>query len=262
MKTNISAEILQTEEIAPGIYEVQVSAPEICRTAVPGQLLHIKASENMGLILRRPISIAGADRESGTLEFLIRVQGEGTRFLASRRRGDKLDLLGPLGKGFSMGEQYKNVVLIGGGIGCFPLLFLAKELKHAKIHTFLGFKTKNEVVLEEDFSRLSSQITIATDDGTYGYSGLVTKPLDENLALSKPDIIYACGPKPMLKAVKGIAAKMNIPCQISLEEKMACGVGACLGCACKIKSDSGEWEYKHVCKDGPVFWADEVIFNE
>lgn len=159
-----------------------------------------------------------------------------------------------------MSEDYKKIAVVGGGIGIFPLLFLLQEKSGAQKSVFLGFRDKEHVVMEEEFRKCTDKVYISTDDGSYGNKGLVVDFLEEYLKNNSLDIIYTCGPMPMIKRVVKIAAKHNIKCQVSLEERMGCGIGACLVCACKTRLGD-EWEYSHVCKDGPVFWSQDVILD-
>ncbi len=202
-------------------------------------------------MLRRPISIYNIDRNN--IEFVFQVKGKGTRILSSKEEGEEIDILGPLGKGTFKYEGTKNIAIIGGGIGIFPLYELAKSAKEtAKINMYLGFRNKEFVVLEEEYKKLADKFILTTDDGTYGSKGYAIDFLKEDLKKNNIDMIFACGPLPMLKAVQKLAKETNTPCQISLEERMGCGLGVCLGCAVKV--NAGEQEiYTHVCKAGPVF---------
>ena len=169
--------------------------------------------------------------------------------------GDSFDILGPLGQGFRLGDTNRKALFVGGGIGVPPLLNPAKQFgKNATV--VLGFRNKDAMILKEDFEKAGCKVIIATDDGSFGHHGLVTECLDEVAA----DVIFACGPMPMLKALCKVADERSIECQISLEERMACGIGACLGCACKTKKPDGNETYGHVCKDGPVFDYKKVVF--
>ena len=166
--------------------------------------------------------------------------------------------MGPLGNGsFDIGD-YKKVAIIGGGIGTYPLHELAKELNEkSDVTVYMGFRNKDLVTLEDEFAKVSNRLVITTDDGSYKEKGFAINFLKEDCKAENPDMIYACGPLPMLKAVREFAIEENIPCQVSLEERMGCGIGACLGCAIKIISGE-EPRYGHVCKDGPVFNASDV----
>ncbi|NLY43038.1 MAG: dihydroorotate dehydrogenase electron transfer subunit [Clostridiaceae bacterium] len=237
-----------------------IISEEITRQAKPGQFLNIRCADTLSTLLRRPISICDIDKEKKEVRFVFQVKGEGTRLLANRSLGELLDVLGPLGTSFTVDNSFSRPALIGGGIGVFPLLFLANAYR-SSMDVFLGFRTKEMVVLEQDFKRICPDTVIATDDGSYGVSGYVTRLLEENIKQGKNDIVYACGPEPMLKKVQSMCSAYGIPCQLSLEQRMGCGIGACLVCACKIRTPKA-WEYKHVCKDGPVFWGNEVLFDE
>lgn len=179
------------------------------------------------------------------------------KFYLKKRSGDLINILGPLGYGTFENKGYKNVAIIGGGIGIFPLYELAKNLKteNVNVKVFLGFRSKEFVLLEEEFKNVCDELIIATDDGSYKINGFIINELSNNVEKQKPDCIYACGPLALLKAVQKLSVEKNIPCQISLEEKMGCGVGACLGCAVEVITGG----YEHVCKKGPVFYADKVI---
>ncbi len=262
MKVNIKAKLIKKEQLKEDIYKFSVEAKEIVKDAKPGHFIEIRVQDNIEPLLRRPISIYNIDKEKGILEFIFQVKGKGTEILAKREVGEKLDIIGPLGYGTFDVKDYENAAIIGGGIGTFPLYELAKELKQntsSKVTTYLGFRSKNFVVLEEEFKAVSDNLVITTDDGTYGISGFAINELKKDIEEGKIDKIFACGPLPMLKAVQSLSIEKNIPCQISLEEKMACGLGVCLGCAVKTKkSPSDAPVYWHVCKAGPVFNADDV----
>lgn len=262
MKVNIKAKIVEIEQLKQDIYKFSVQAKEIVENAKPGQFIEIRVIDNIEPLLRRPISIYNIDKEKGILEFIFQVKGKGTEILAKRKVGEELDIIGPIGYGTFEIKDYKNAAIIGGGIGTFPLYELAKELKQntsSKVTTYLGFRSKNYVVLEEEFKSVSDKLVITTDDGTYGIEGFAINELKKDIEEGKIDKIFACGPLPMLKAVQTLSIEKNIPCQISLEEKMACGLGVCLGCAVKTaKSPSDAPQYWHVCKAGPVFNATDV----
>lgn len=257
----IQAKLIKKEQLKDDIFKFSVEAPEITKTAKPGNFIEIRVSENTDPFLRRPISIFNMEKEKGILEFIFQVKGKGTEILAKRREGDMIDIMGPLGFGTFKYESYHKIAIIGGGIGVFPLYELAKSAKKAEkeISMYLGFRNREYVVLEEEFKQVSDKLIITTDDGTYAEKGFAINFLKEDIEKESIDCIYACGPLPMLKAVRELAIEKNIPCQISLEERMGCGLGACLGCAVKTAASSPENpEYWHVCKGGPVFQAKEV----
>ena len=239
--------------LGEGLYQLVLDAPQIAAAAQCGQFVHIACGE--GNLLRRPISICEAGE--GRLRIVFQVKGEGTRWLAARKAGDTLDMLGPLGHGFDTAALGARPVLIGGGIGVPPMLQTVKCAKAAGAapRAVLGFRNKGAVILEEDF-RAVCETFVTTDDGSYARHGFVTDVLQELVADATG--VAACGPKPMLKAIAAIAKQAGLPCQVSMEERMGCGIGACLVCACALKAENGETRYGHVCKDGPVFNAEEV----
>lgn len=244
--------ILQKQQLTSDIFDFTVSAGELAKAAKPGQFAHLYLP---GKTLRRPISICEADPEKGTLRFVFQIRGDGTARLAELGMDDTMDVLAPLGSGFDLGDITRKAVFIGGGIGVPPLLEAAKPFgEHATVIT--GFRSESSVILKRDFERSGNRVLIATDDGSAGHRGLVTDCLDG----LEYDAIFACGPIPMLKAVDKIAREKNVPCQVSLEERMACGIGACLGCAVKLRRENGAEYYGHVCKDGPVFDSRRIIW--
>ena len=261
MAVNIKAKLLKKEELKPGIFKFAVQADEIVKIAKPGNFIEIRVNDDIEPFLRRPISIHNMDREKGVLEFIFQEKGKGTKILSSRREGELIDIIGPLGFGTFKYSSYQNLAIIGGGIGVFPLYELAKCAKqeNKNINTYLGFRNKELVVLENEFKNVSNNLIITTDDGSYAEKGFAIDFLKKDIEEGKIDSIYACGPLPMLRAVRELALEKNIPCQISLEEKMACGLGVCLGCAVKTAASHKETpEYWHVCKAGPVFQAKDV----
>ena len=221
-----------------------------------GQFLEIRVTDEIEPLLRRPISIYNI--EGNVVEFVFQVKGKGTEILSSKKEGDVIDIMGPLGQGTFDFKGKKKIAIIGGGIGIFPLYELAKEArKTAEVNMYLGFRSKDFVVLEEEYKKLSNKFVLTTDDGTYAEKGFAINYLKEDIEKEKIDAIYACGPLPMLKAVQALAKEKNIPCQISLEERMGCGIGVCLGCAVKVNAGE-QLVYTHVCKAGPVFDANVV----
>lgn len=262
MKVNIQAKLLAKEQLKEDIFKFRIQAKEIVETAKPGNFIEIRVADDVEPFLRRPISIFSIQKEEGSLEFIFQAKGKGTKLLTKKEVGDDIEVLGPLGYGTFEVTDYNKVAIIGGGIGVFPLYELAKELKQtttSQINTYLGFRNKDYVVTEKEFNDVSDKLVITTDDGSYGISGFAINELKKDIEKEPVDRIFACGPLPMLKAVQAFAVENNIPCQISLEEKMACGVGVCLGCAVKTATSTKEApEYVHVCKAGPVFEAKDV----
>lgn len=255
------AKLVKKEQLKPDIFKFSIEAPSIVKNAKPGHFIEIRVTNQTEPFLRRPISIYNMDRDKGILEFIFQVKGKGTKILAEKEVGSEIDVVGPMGYGTFQYDDYKNVAIIGGGIGVFPLYELAKCAKQEgkNVNIYLGFRNQDFVVLEKEFEEVSNQMVLTTDDGSYAKKGFAIEYLKQDVEDGKIDAIYACGPLPMLKAVQKLAIEKEIPCQISLEEKMACGLGVCLGCAVKTaKSPEDAPEYWHVCKAGPVFQAKEV----
>ena len=242
-------ELIKNQQIAEGIFEWVVKNPQLSSIAQPGQFAHVAVP---GKTLRRPISICDADSE--TLRLVFQVKGEGTEIMSQLKEGTMVDIIAPLGTGFTI-EKGKRYCFIGGGIGVPPMLYTAKATENPLVIT--GFRNKDLVILQDDFVICGAELVLTTDDGTAGIHGFVTDVLKEKI--NEVDEICACGPMPMLRAIAQIAKDNGKPCQVSLEERMGCGVGACLVCACKVRK-AGEEEYLHVCKNGPVFNAEEVVF--
>jgi dihydroorotate dehydrogenase electron transfer subunit len=248
-----SCALVQKDELARGIYGFTLQNSVLAGGVRPGQFVHVLVP---GKTLRRPISVCDADPAAGTVRLVFQVRGEGTAIMAQAEPGDVLDLLAPLGRGFSRQAAGLRPVFVGGGIGVPPLLFAARQAGGGA--AVLGFRNQDAVILKEDFIKAGCRVFVTTEDGSAGEKGLVTGPL-ATLLQEQPSAVFACGPTPMLRAVARLAKEYGSPCEVSLEERMACGVGACLGCACKLIRDGKEF-YGHVCKDGPVFPAEEVVW--
>lgn len=240
------AKILEKTKIAEDVYSIIVEsniAPKC------GQFAHIRVP---GFTLRRPISICGYDEKNASMRLVFQVRGEGTRTLSTLCVGDFLDIMTPLGNGFTLLEDAKRVLLCGGGIGTPPMLALA-EFYGNRATAINGFANEKSIILDEDFKKLGCETILCTNDGSCGIKGFVTTALEQEINKGA-DAVYACGPMPMLKAVAELSKKHKIFCEVSLEERMGCGIGACLVCAC-AKDDGTP---ARVCKDGPVFNALEV----
>ena len=257
----VLAELVKKEQLKDDVFHFSVKAPSIVKNSKPGHFIEIKVSDGTEPFLRRPISIHNLNREDGILEFIFQVKGKGTTILSKKEVGDKIDIVGPLGYGTFQYQDYQKLGIIDGGIGIFPLYELAKCAKKdvKEVNTYLGFRSKEFVLLENKFKDISDNLTLTTDDGSYSEKGFAIDYLKKDIKDGKIDSIYACGPLPMLRAVKKLAEEKDIPCQISLEEKMACGLGVCLGCAVKTSSSTNDApQYMHVCKAGPVFNCKDV----
>lgn len=254
---NFNIPVQKTEKLAEDIYQIRLQSEKIATEAVPGQFVNVRCSTGLDAYLRRPISICRVDRANQTFDIIYMNRGRGTKLLCSFCEGDMLDTMGPLGKGFTPAKRGEKIAVVGGGIGVFPLLFLLEESLASEKTAFLGFRTKETVVLEDAFRKASNQLVIATDDASYGTGGLITAPFMAWLDKEKPDRVYTCGPEPMMKAVARTCVEKGIFCEVSMEQRMGCGIGACLVCACKV-NDGEDYQYAHVCKDGPVFPAQQL----
>lgn len=243
--------ILENTFLAEDIYSMWLEADDIVKQAVPGQFVSLYCNDGSSL-LPRPISICEIDRKRERLRLVYRIVGKGTREFAGLVEGSTLEMMGPLGNGFTL--EGKKALLIGGGIGIPPMLELAKQLTCEK-SIVLGYR--DITFLNREFNPFG-KVYLSTEDGSAGTKGNVLDAIREN-ALSA-DIIFACGPTPMLRGIQSYALEHGIKAQLSLEERMACGIGACLGCVCKTKEVDHHTNVhnKRICKDGPVFYADEI----
>lgn len=246
--------ILSLRALNEKAFEMILEAGDIAEAAKPGQFVNVSCGE--GHLLRRPISICEA---SGVqLRLVFEVRGEGTQWLSERQAGESVSVLGPLGRGFDV--EGKKVLFVGGGIGVPPLLWAAKRA--AKADAALGFSTEGRAILLEDFANVCGESSVTTDDGSLGLKGNALDAAKVLLEKNSYDAVCACGPKILLKYTAEAAEAAGIPCQVSMEERMGCGVGACLVCAVKLRDEKGETYYGHVCKNGPVFSSKEVVFDD
>ena len=254
MKQKETAKVISQECIGTGVYSMWIQTEKVVKEAVAGQFISVYCKDKTKL-LPRPISICQVNKKEGSLRIVYRVVGGGTKEMSGYKAGDDIDILGPLGNGF-MQRAGKKAILIGGGIGIPPMVQLAEELKEkAEVQIVAGYR--NELFLTKELEERGN-LFIATEDGSTGTKGTVIDVMKERVV--QGDVIYACGPTPMLKAIKEYALEKNIECQLSLEERMACGIGACLACVCrsKEKDSHSNVNNKRICKDGPVFLAEEV----
>ena len=249
MKVKEKCIVISQDCIAKDIYSLWLKTDKIAAQARPGQFVSVYCNDG-GHLLPRPISLCEINQEKGTLRLVYRVVGKGTEMFAALKAGDSVEVLGPLGNGFPMEEaEGKRVFLIGGGIGVPPMLETAKQLKGEPV-LVMGYR--DELFLTDEMKK-AGELVIATEDGSAGTKGNVLDAIRENDL--KADMIFACGPKPMLRALKAYGLENNIPCYVSMEERMACGVGACLGCVCQSTEvdDHSQVKNKRVCKDVPLF---------
>lgn len=223
-----------------------------------GQFIHILLNSKEH-VLRRPFCICDFSKEEKSITICYAVVGDGTAILSNMKAGESLKAMFPLGNGYTPKDNEKKIVLLGGGMGCAVLPAIARNNTDREFLGYLGFANKNKVVLEDNMKKLCSSVKVATDDGSYGESGFITNVLKKDLETIDVDAIVVCGPEVMYKVIKKTFADINIPIYVSLEQRMGCGIGACLVCNCKIKKEGKEEEYLRVCKDGPVFELKEVV---
>jgi dihydroorotate dehydrogenase electron transfer subunit len=261
----LESTIQSNKKIAPGIHLMQFQAGPIAAQALPGQFLMVRPQGLQGPLLPRPFSIHKVQGKK--VELLFKVVGQGTRQLAALKKGDPLEVRGPLGKGFVFHKD-QEPILVAGGMGAAPLLFLAQAWKRqfrgrsVPPKLFMGGRSKEDLLRIREFEKAGVEVRTATEDGSAGIKGLVTNLLTKNLKSPSPrTALFVCGPTPMLKAVRSLALHHKIPCQLSLETHMACGLGACLGCVVARKKDQMV-SYVNVCQEGPVFDAREVFGDE
>ncbi|OEU51847.1 MAG: dihydroorotate dehydrogenase [Desulfuromonadales bacterium C00003096] len=266
---NFKTTILSNQEVSPEYYRMKILAPGISDLAQPGQFVMFRSQSTDEPLLRRPFGIF----QTGTLpsdcdglpdkefvEILYKVVGRGTSIMRELHEGDRVELLGPLGRGFELGDDGREQILVGGGIGLVPLYMLASELvKRSKVRLLIGGRSRKDVLMVTEFERLGVETYVSTDDGTLGEEGQVTQVLERKLNKFPEAAVYACGPMPMLEAVSSICQSRQVALQVSLEAFMACGVGACLGCVVKGAGHSEQQpRYLCTCKEGPVFRAEEL----
>jgi len=252
-----NVEVLENARITAGIGLLTLHAPRTARSVRPGQFVHLRIAQGADFILRRPFSVHRAVGER--IEILYQVLGRGTLALAKSGPGSEMDLLGPLGTGWRIPDAARHALLVGGGLGAAPLGMLAEELAAAgiAITVALGAPSRERLLALDLFDRTARRVELATDDGSAGAHGFVTRVTERLLEGGDYDVVYVCGPEPMARIVVAQSAARNIPCQVSLERLMACGIGACLSCVCSTKGGR-----VRACVDGPVFDGEEVLWDE
>ncbi|SDC38700.1 dihydroorotate dehydrogenase electron transfer subunit [Shouchella lonarensis] len=257
MRKQCELTIVSQQKIAKDSYELILSGELVRQMTTPGQFLHVRIDGANDLLLRRPLSIAHVDQSCQEVTLIYRASGDGTRRLSGKFIGTRVDVLGPLGRGFPVEEakQGETALLVGGGIGVPPLYYLAQQLvaQGVRVHAVLGFASEEDVFYEEKF-RVLGETWVTTVDGSYGMKGFVTAAIDE--AGLDFDVLYSCGPTPMLQTLT--ERYVGRRAFISLEERMGCGIGACFACVCPLVSGEAH-EYRKICTDGPVFPVGEVL---
>jgi dihydroorotate dehydrogenase electron transfer subunit len=265
-------EVLENEEIQEDCFLMKIRVASSFENPVPGQFVMIRIAGLHEPFLSRPISIYSFTRHEiyCTMELFYRVVGKGTQILAGLIEGSQLEINGPLGNGFDVSSVKKKVVFISGGIGIAPLSMLIETLRmrenfsSSEMVMYPGFQSISAVVGLERMNKLCRDVHVCTDDGTIGEKGFVTQIFKKDLEIFKPEetSMFACGPRGMIKALANVLNPSNFNCQVSLEERMACGTGACMGCVVAIKDEKGTLNYKRVCTDGPVFKLNDIIWDE
>lgn len=288
MKRFPAVEVVVQEMMGPGCYRLIFFSPEIASLARPGQFVHVRITPGLDPLLRRPFSIHAVNGQTGGVALLYRVVGRGTRLLAEKKKGEFLDVIGPLGRGFTLPAAGQRVALVAGGIGIAPLYFFLQTLAGAGNFpdVLLGARTAEELLLVREMQELLNgvvqkeqrsvkngrpdspagslcpspgRVMVATDDGSCGHRGPVTDLLARVLAEKKVEMVYACGPAAMLKVVASLLERYGVDGEVSLEERMGCGIGACLSCVCKTREGNRrDFSYRRVCLEGPVFKARDV----
>ena len=270
------ASVLSLDDLGAGYRRLRLGAPATAAAAAPGQFVHVRVPALDASAMRRPVSVCDADSAAGVLTLVFKIVGRGTAALATVREGDRVDLMGPLGNGFPLPPAGAEVLLVGGGYGVAPLYFRARKVLDGRdgrdgrggIHLFVGGRTKEDLLLLDDFRALGVDVHPATDDGSLGTKGLVTAPLDAWFAArggvvhpataAKP-ALFACGPAPMLRAIDERAQALGADAWLSLDRRMLCGVGACLGCT-QVVRDGDATATVRVCADGPVFPRGRIVW--
>lgn len=267
MTKQISAPLVGAEKITEEIFRFTFFSPFVAQEAKPGNFIHLRTSQKNAPLLRRAFSLHKTDPQRGRFQILFKVVGLGTRVLSLKKKGEVVDLIGPLGNCFCLPTPAKKVILIAGGMGLAPLYFLLNELMRKRILRedrilFLhGTKNADEILYAKELGTLGIRHLVSTEDGSLGHRGLITDLLTKEVRKKDNVKLYACGPKDMMKLVSRLSRKANLDCQLSLETHMPCGVGACAGCVIETQKNSVT-EYKKVCSDGPVFDAREVYLDE
>ncbi|MFH2138309.1 MAG: dihydroorotate dehydrogenase electron transfer subunit [Candidatus Omnitrophota bacterium] len=277
---DVKAKVVNNIKVAERVYRLELDMPKISAKLRAGQFMHLRIGTGVDPLLRRPFSLykiikakKGAKKLVG---IMYQVVGKGTLLLTEKQPGETVEVMGPLGNGFSITDKIlkkERIILVSGGIGVVPLVSLAQELKRktkARITAFVGVGTKQDLVCVQELKSIGCDVKVSTDDGSKGFKGYVSQLLEESLTkrstLNPERYIYACGPFPMLRALSMIAKKYEIPGQVSVDEMMGCGIGACLGCVIKTKDKNSKDKdavlYKRICKDGPVFDVDEIVWED
>lgn len=253
--------VISNSNVGTNLYILKLAAPRTANAIQPGQFVHINLGQAKDHVLRRPFSIYAADPAEGTVDILYQVVGKGTDKISDWEPGSKANMIAPIGQGWRIPDGTKHALLVGGGVGAAPLFMLAEELlrREVAVDVVLGASTADALVCRDRYAGLScSKLACSTDDGTYGHSGFCTSLVEQAIADSKDasyDYLAVCGPEPLMRIVSSMAEEANIRCEVSMERRMACGIGACLSCV--VDTIHGK---KRACVDGPIFEAGEIVW--
>lgn len=261
----VSGKIVSSKHIKHIFYRMEIFCPAVAFNAEPGQFVMIHPNQSAVPFLGRPFGIAGVDRERGTFEIVFQAVGEGTQLLANLPINSEVGVIGALGHGFTVDPEHKRVLLVAGGIGIAPLLYLARALSAAgtKVKVLIGARRSDLLICTDDLFAAGCELVILTDDGSVGQKGVASDCLPQLLTDEKYDFIYACGRNILMRKVTDIAEQFGVPCEVSLEERMGCGVGICMSCVCDIKDEEGDGHHRErVCTCGPVFRGKDVVWND
>lgn len=265
---HLEAQILEMHAITNDVYSMTLQCPGVADSAQPGQFVHVAVAQpgSTDPLLRRPLSICDADRSKGTVELVFRIVGRGTRLLAGRQASERIDLMGPIGTGFRRPRPGRVPLVVAGGIGIAPLHFLCRALLSVGVSPYViaGFSTRSDMILVDRLVRYGAKVQVITEDGSFGLAGKVTEYIEraaqEINSHSHGEVeLYACGPLGMINSVRKWCLETGVFGQVSLESRMACGTGACLGCVLRVITASGEERYERVCVDGPVFDVRRIV---
>ncbi|MBL7074824.1 dihydroorotate dehydrogenase electron transfer subunit [candidate division KSB1 bacterium] len=257
-------ELVRVSGVGRGIYLFRFRSTLIARSAWPGQFVHLRVDDGSSLTLRRPFSLCQVGRS--WFEILFKVVGRGTEIMARKKPGDSLDILGPLGRGFSVGESFSGAAMVAGGMGVAPFPFLIRALRRQgkRVFLFLGAKNQDELYLPDQLTK-DVTLSLATEDGSRGFKGLITQLVEKKLRDQKELLggkwqFFGCGPRAMLARLKELALTYKFSCQVSVETQLGCGMGVCQGCAVPAapRDETSSPKYHLVCQDGPVFDVSEI----
>jgi dihydroorotate dehydrogenase electron transfer subunit len=262
MKRDESSVLVEREQLSPDAFLLHFESPTLSESFLPGQFTMVRIPDRSDILLRRPYSFCDSRPESHRFSLLVKIAGKGTRALAELPIGGRADCLGPLGSAFRLPDDSRKAVVVAGGVGIAPFVafcrVLAKRGRSAVV--LLGGRSAHDLYLRSDFEALGMDVRTSTEDGTHGHRGRVTDLLAKELEKDEPLRLYSCGPTPMLLRVAQMARERGIPHQVSLERRMGCGMGCCLGCVVYTRTEAGG-EYLRSCTEGPVFDAENVAWD-